>query len=508
MSAPATPERSAEPQTPAVKLSVLTLAVMNVAAVVSLRGFATEAEYGLGSIFYFLFAAVAFLIPVSLVAAELAAMLPQRGGVFRWVGEAFGGHVGFLAIWLLWIESTIWFPTVLTFAAVSLAFLGPTQTWDQALAANKVYVLLTCVAIYWIATLVNLRGVAAGATLSKYGALIGTIIPGAIIIVLGILWVALGKPVQMSMQASDLVPDLTEFSNLVLASSIFLFYAGMEMNAVHVREIHDPTRNYPRAIFLSSGITVLLFVLGTLAVSIVIPKNEIDLTQSLLVAYFDYLDAFGLGFLAHVVAFALGIGVLAGVSTWIGGPSRGLLSVGHAGYLPRFMQKTNKHGVQVNILLIQGALVTVLLLLFVVLPSVQDVYQLLSQLTVMLYLIMYMLMFAAAIYLRFRSPDMARPYSVPGGRVGMLVIGGLGLLAALLAYSLSFLPPSQIEVGSTASWVALLAAGNVLFVAMPFVIYAFRRPSWDTERSDDELEPFSWQKQAASTHGTEGPDGD
>lgn len=57
-----------------VKLGVFTLAIMNVTAVVSLRGLPAEAEYGLSSAFYYLFAAIVFLIPTSLVAAELAAM--------------------------------------------------------------------------------------------------------------------------------------------------------------------------------------------------------------------------------------------------------------------------------------------------------------------------------------------------------------------------------------------------------------------------------------------------
>ena len=90
------------------RLSVMTLAIMNVTAVVSLRGLATEAIYGITSAFYYLFAAIVFLVPTALVAAELAAMFANKqGGVFRWVGEAFGARAGFLAIWLQWIQSTI-----------------------------------------------------------------------------------------------------------------------------------------------------------------------------------------------------------------------------------------------------------------------------------------------------------------------------------------------------------------------------------------------------------------
>ena len=136
-----------------VKLGVMTLAIMNVTAVVSLRGLPAEAEYGLSSAFYYLFAAIVFLIPTSFVAAELAAMFQDKqGGVFRWVGEAFGKRIGFLAIWLQWVESTIWYPTVLTFGAVSLAFIGADSAKDMALASNKIYTLIVVLAIYWTDT--------------------------------------------------------------------------------------------------------------------------------------------------------------------------------------------------------------------------------------------------------------------------------------------------------------------------------------------------------------------
>ena len=162
-------------------MGVFTLAMINVSAIVSLRGMPAESTYGLSSVFYYIFAAVFFLVPVSLVAAELTTGWPQKGGVYRWVGEAFGKKWGFLAIWLQWIESTIWFPTVLTFAAVSLAFMGPGQRWDEALAANKWYVLIVVLCVYWAATLLNLRGMKTSAGVTKWGTIIGTIIPGAIL---------------------------------------------------------------------------------------------------------------------------------------------------------------------------------------------------------------------------------------------------------------------------------------------------------------------------------------
>ena len=142
------------------KLSVATLAIMNITAVVSLRGLPAEAVYGPSSAFYYLFAAIVFLIPTAMVAAEMAAMFSDKqGGVFRWVGEAFGPRTGFLAIWLQWIESTIWYPTVLTFGAVSFAYIGLNDASDAALASNKLFTLVTVLAIYWIATFIAIPNI-------------------------------------------------------------------------------------------------------------------------------------------------------------------------------------------------------------------------------------------------------------------------------------------------------------------------------------------------------------
>ena len=477
------------------KLSVMTLAIMNVTAVVSLRGLAAEAEYGLSSAFYYLFAAVVFLIPTAMVAAELAAMFANKqGGVFRWVGEAFGARTGFVAIFLQWIQSTIWYPTVLTFGAVSIAFIGLDQQHDMALASNKIFTLVVVLAIYWIATMVALKGLSWVGKISKWGGMIGTIIPAALLIILGIIYLATGGKNQMDL-SGGFFPDLKHFNNLVLASSIFLFYAGMEMMGIHVMEVENPTRNYPKAIIIGALMTVSIFVLGTFALGFVIPANEINLTQSLLIGFDRYFAYLHLKWASPVIAVCLMLGVLAGVLTWVAGPSRGIFAVGKAGYLPPFFQRTNKIGVQRNILLVQGVIVTCLALLFVVMPSVQSFYQILSQLTVLLYLIMYMLMFSAAIVLRYKLKDTPRPFRLGKGNGLMWLLGAVGFAGALLAFVLSFVPPSQIATGSTTVWYAVLVIGCIVVVATPFVIYNMRKPSWRNAEAAADFAPFHWEEQ-------------
>uniref|UniRef100_UPI003AB0FEC0 amino acid permease n=1 Tax=Alistipes putredinis TaxID=28117 RepID=UPI003AB0FEC0 len=272
----------------------------------------------------------------------------------------------------------------------------------------------------------------------------------------------------------------------------------MEMMGIHVMDVKNPSKNYPKAIFIGSAITVLIFVLGTFSLGFIIPAKDINLTQSLLIGFDNYFHYLRMSWASPIIAIALMFGVLAGVLTWVAGPSKGIFTVGKAGYLPPFFQKSNKIGVQRNILLIQGAVVTLLSLLFVVMPSVQSFYQILSQLTVLLYLIMYMLMFSAAIVLRYKMKGTARPFRL--GKKGnglMWTIGTVGFCGALLAFILSFVPPSQISVGSNTVWFSVLIIGCVVVVGAPFVIYAMRKPSWKDPQAAAEFAPFHWEVKAA-----------
>ena len=477
----------------AAKMGVFTLIIMNIVAVVSLRGLPAEAEYGVSSAFYYILAALVFLIPVSLVAAELAAMFPyQQGGMFRWIGEAFGDKAGFLGIWLQWIESTIWYPTVLTFGAVSLAFIGMDHVFDMHLAANKYYTIVVVLAIYWLATLISLKGMGWVGKVSKIGGLVGTIMPAGLLVVCAVIYLASGGQSQMDWHG-NFIPDFSNFDNVVLAVSIFLFYAGMEMSGVHVREIKNPTVNYPKAVIIGALATVAIFILGTYALGVIIPAKDINLVQSLLVGFDNYFTGLHIKWLSPVIVIALAFGVLAGVLTWVAGPSKGVFAVGQAGYLPKFFQRTNKNGVQKNILYVQGAIVTVLAFLMVLMPSVQSFYQILSQLTCILYLIAYLLMFAAALRLRYKMKGAPRPYRLgKRGNGVMWLIAGVGFVGSLVAFIFSFFPPSQVNMGSDAVWFTVLIAGTLVFVVLPFIILKFRKPSWDSMGNN--FVPFSWDK--------------
>lgn len=478
--------------TNSAKLGVFTLVIMNVTAVVSLKGLPEEAVYGLSSAFYYLLAAIVFLIPTSLIAAELAAMFQDKaGGVFRWVGEAFGKHFGLMAIWLQWTQSIFWYLTTLTFGAVAIAFIGHNSGFDAELSSNKYFVFGIVLVMFWIATYIAMGGMNRISKISKIGGLIGTVIPAILLIILAVMYLSSGGQSQMNFDAS-FVPDLTNFNNFVLAVSIFSFYAGMEMNSIHISNMDNPGKNYPRAIFISALITVAVFILGTFALGIIIPSKDISLTQSLLVGFDNYFTYIKASWMSPIIAVALAIGVFAAVLVWVSGPSRGIYVVGKAGYLPHFFQKANKNDIQSNILIVQAVIVSVIGLLFIAASSIDTIYQIFTQIAIILYQIMYMFMFAAAIILRYTMKDTIRPFRIgKKGNFLIWVVGGLGFIGSTLAFVICFIPPAQINIGSTVGWYAILIITCMLFVIAPFVIYAFKKKSWTDPNGG--IAPFHWE---------------
>lgn len=485
-----TTSRTVRPPKKILGISMITMTIMIVTTIVSLRGLSSQAEFGLTSIFYYIFAAVVFLIPFSLVCAELASTFTQSGGLFRWVSEAFGARWGWAAMYLEWQTVVIWFPSVLMFSSVSLAYIFWPEAFDARLASNKLYTIIVLLAVYWFSTFNTFRGLKSANKLSTLGGLFGTIIPAAIIILLGIIYVVMGKPIELPLHQS-FWPDFSQFNTIVLAASIFLFYGGMEMQAVHIQQMKNPASEYPKSVFLAALIIILIFVLATLAIGVVVPEKKINLLQSLLVAYRDLWASVGLPWMGNVMALLITFGVIGQVSVIIAGPSTGILAVGKAGYLPRSLQKTNKAGIQTPILYIQAIFVTLLTFVLVLLPSVQSAYQIMSQMATIIYLIMVILIYGACIWLRHTQPNKRRGFKIPGGAFGIWFVTILGIAGAFLALVLSFVPPSQISTGSPEVYIAILAIGVVIFFALPFVVYANRKKSWRDPNTT--FEPFDWE---------------
>ena len=117
-------------------------------------------------------------------------------------------------------------------------------------------------------------------------------------------------------------------------------------------------------------------------------------------------------------------------------------------------------------------------------PGVNDAFWMLLALTILVYLIMYAMMFLAAIRLRYAKPDVHRAYKIPGGKAGMWIVGCLGLLTVLFTMVVCFFPPKQLPVGNAPLYVTLMGLGLLIIVLIPLLIYHFKKASWIIQPSN------------------------
>jgi amino acid transporter len=473
-SAAGPPAATATPRTSVAGPSYIAwtaLALMTVSSVASLRPAPTMAVYGLAAVFLYVLPAIVFLIPTALVSAELAS--GWNGGIYRWVTEGISPRMGFTAAWHQYAMTLFYYPSLLSFVAATLAYVIAPD-----LAASGVWTAIVIITVYWLGVLVQLRGgIGVIAKLASSGVLIGTLIPGALLVTLGIVYLAQGNPSAAPMDAEHFLPEWAGIASIVLIVSNFGAYSGMEMNAVHVGRLRDPKSQFPRVMLLATVLVLLILILPPLAISWVVPAQDVSLTAGIMQAFDSVLSFFGIQWLTPIIGLAIVSASLAGFLTWLAGPSRSLLLVSReGGYLPPWFQRTNEAGVQVNILVAQGILTTVLALLFAFSAAVSNAYWIFMTITTSVYLLMYLSMFVAAYNLRKRQPDHPRGYRAPA--LGLLC--AVGFVSSLAAVLIGFVPPSQLDFSATA-YVLLVGGGVVLLgVIIPLLCLWLRKPSWKT----------------------------
>lgn len=457
-------------------ISWIALAMMTTSSVASLRAAPTMAVYGLACVFLYIVPAIVFLIPTSLASAELAS--GWKGGIYNWVSEGISKPMGFLAVWCQFAMTIFYYPSLLGFVASTLAYVI-----NPALASSGVWTACVIVVVYWTGVWVSSRGTSGVAGLASAGLVIGTLIPGAVLVILGMVFLGQGNESAAPMDSDHILPVWAGLSSLVLIVNNFLSYSGMEMNAVHVGSLKNPAKEFPKAMFLAMGMVLLIFILPALAIAWIVPAEELSLTAGVMQAFDAVFANFGTQWLTPIFGIMLVAASLGGMLTWLAGPSKGLLLISRQeGYLPPFLQKLNKHGVQQNILVTQGIVTTVIALGYALIPDVSSAYWIFSVITTQVYLIMYLLMFVAAIRLRKLQPDHPRGYRAP-----MLVgLCGVGFAASLAALLVGFIPPSQFGGSDPIVYLLIVGGGALgLGLLVPFLFYRFRKPHWKQPETEE-----------------------
>lgn len=454
---------------------------MTASMVMTVYAYPNFASSGLHLIFFLVLGGIFWFLPVALVAAEMATVKGwENGGIYAWVGNTLGKRWGFAALFYQWFQITVGFVTMAFFVLAALSYI---VGWD-ALYNNPLVMFIGVAVIVWGLTLTQLGGTKLTARIAKVGFFGGVMIPAIVLLIGLIAFLATGGVSELQFNADGLLPDFTKVDTLVIFASFILAFAGVEASASHVNELKNPGKVYPAVMIALCILTIVLDTLGGLAVAMTMSQAQLDanLSTGVVNAFANIFDAhFHMGWIVYVISFLLAAGVLAEISSWIVGPSRALLDTAKEGIIPRSFAKTNKHGVSVKTVVVQGIIVTIwdaVLCGSMALSSGSGSsisYLTAVGLTVVIYLVGYVLFFLGYFKLVFRGKDHQRAFSIFGGTVGKCIVAGAGLLLTVFALVVSFFPPSQLDAQSGMVYVLTLGLCWIVSVAIPFVIYGLRR---------------------------------
>lgn len=455
-------------------LTLLPLVMLITGSIDSIRNLPATALFGETLVFFLVLGAIIFLIPTALIAAQLAGALPKQGGIYQWVKSAFGDKTAVLAIYLQWINTMVWFPTILSFIAATAAYLI-----NAELADNPIYLVSVILLVFWTITIVNLKGIQTSAQIASVCAILGLIIPMMLIIGLAGLWIISGHPLQIEMSASQFIPDFHQSHNWTSLTAIMAAFLGIELAAVHINEVDNAQKTFPKALLLSVIIILVTMLLGALAIAIVLPQDQISLVGGVMQAFTNFLNAYHLSGMINVITVMLLIGSLGGLINWLVSPAKGLRQAAEDGYLPARFATVNQFGVPAQVLMMQGVLVSVICCVYLLLPSINSSYWLLTDLSTQLYMLMYVVMFVSAIKLAKSLNFSQSSFNIPGKQKGLIAVASVGIIGCITSILVGCLSPEGIQVSAGLGYANTFLLGMVIFTSPVLALYwyAYKKQS-------------------------------
>ena len=444
---------------------------MTASMVMAVYEYPTFATSKLHLVFYLLLGGFLWFIPVALCAAEMATVDGwEKGGVFTWTGKNLGKKYGFANLFFEFFEITVGFVTMIYFILGALSYVFD---WP-ALNSNPMIKFIGVLVIFWILALSQFGGTKYTAKIAKIGFIVGILLPAAILIILALVYIIQGNPIYISSK-DTFVPDFTKVNTLVVFVSFILSYMGVEASATHANEMDNPKKEYPLAMLLLVIVAIVVSTLGGLAIAAVIPQNQINLSAGVVQTFVVLLGHFTANntILVKIIALLLAFGVIAEVSSWVVGPTRGMIIAAEEGAIPKSWAKTNEHDVPVYLVIAQGIIVSIwdAVLTFGAGGSNLSFLAAMS-LTVVIYLSGYILFFVGYIK-AILGEGLNGAYQMPGGKPVKIIVAIIGLATSIFAFFISFVPPTSIAGNAVQSheYMLMLIISYVISLILPFAIY-------------------------------------
>ena len=408
---------------------------------------ASLAPYGLNSILGWIFTASGGVL-LAIVFAALARVYPQAGGPYLYPRLAFGECCGFVMAWGYWMSVWVGNAAIAIGSVASLSELVPALRTTQGAPA------LTAVAMIWILTYVNWRGVKQVGVIQLVTTVL-KLMPLLAVIILAI--VLLGRA-----DASSLIkvePQPFTVSAITAAAILTLWpLLGLESATVPAENVIDPERNIPRSTLWGTIVTAIIYVIACSAVILLIPGSELKDSNA---PFADVMRLFWGDWAATAVAlfaFISGFGALNG---WILIQGEMPRVLAREKIFPQLFAHESRYRTPDYSLFITSALVSVVMLMNYS-ASMVDVFTKIILISTCAYLVMYLFCSLAAFWLAVRG-DMG----VRGRRLSWLIVAAIlaGLYSLWTLWGAAAFPVAMGGVGIEAFWWAmgLFALGLPLY---------------------------------------------
>jgi amino acid transporter len=412
------------------------LVLLFVVAVFNLNVVPSIAANGGVTIWLWIISLLLFFWPQGIAVIELAHRFPGEGGVYLWAKEVFGDFHGFLSGWCYWTNNMLYVPTVmLYFVGVSVFALG---AGHAGLADSKNFAMVTSLVLLAFLTVLNIVGLGVGKWLNNVGA-IGTFVAAAVLITLGLtIYLRYGTTVT----AGDFrIPADPRF--VLNSFGVICFgLVGLELASIMGDEIRDPQRTLPGAVAWGGMISGALYIGATLTLLFAVRKDEISVLQGIVQAVSHMASKVGVAWIIPPFAIMLSLSIAGIGSAWMGGSARIPFVAGLDSYMPSWLGKIHPRYATPYAALIVQALVSLVLVVinFYASGGVQEAFQKMLSLAVVLQLVPFLYVFAALLRFAFRRATGEGRY----GRGTLLFAGGAGLITTALGIALAFFPAKQI----------------------------------------------------------------
>ena len=444
------------------------LVLLFVVAVFNLNVLPSIAANGGVTIWLWIISLILFFWPQGIAVIELAHRYPGEGGVYLWAKQIFGDFHGFLSGWCYWTNNMMYVPTVmLYFVGVSVFVLGPGH---QGLADNRTFALISSVVLLALLVVLNVMGLGVGKWVNNLGG-IGTFVAAFLLMGLGVVvYLRFGTSVHW---ADFQIPANPRF--VLNSFGVICFgLVGLELASVMGDEIQDPQKTLPGAVAWGGVLSGLLYIGATLTLLIAVSKNSISVLQGIVQAVAHMASQIGVSWIVAPFAFLLSLSIAGIGSAWLGGSARIPFVAGLDSYMPAWLGRIHpKYATPYAALIVHASVSAILVVFnFVATGGVQESFQSLLSLAVVLQLVPFLYMFAGLLRIAFGPHFVRGHYSR-----GMLLFAGIsGLVTTILGIALAFFPAAQIK--SVARYEMWMVGGAVVFIGLAaffFFIYGRRK---------------------------------